>query len=462
MNNIITTKHGQPTIDDEFKSLIPPIDGAELSQLQENIRRDGCREPIAVWHDGDKCIIVDGHNRSEICKRYGITHITTPIDLEDRAAAIRWIILNQFGRRNLNAYQRADLALKLAPVLAEDAKSSQGKRTDLVPNSAQCSVGKTDERLGKIAGVGKDTIQKARAINKAADDETKVALRKGETTINAEHKKIQKAKQAKKRNDTKRKALKTKSAGAPDDADLRIIHGDCLKELGKLDAGCARLIFADPPYNCGIDYGAGETADRLDDDDYLAWCESWMQECCRVLADDGSMWVLIDDRWAGHFDIILQRVGLHRRSWIIWYESFGQNLRNGFSRTHRHIHHFVKDPKRIVFNADAVNRPSDRQVKYGDKRANPDGRIWDDVWDIPRVTGTSAERMPDCPTQLPLALLRPIIGCASAPGDLVVDPFSGSGTTGCVCKELGRRYIGIETQEAFVELSRQRIKSHGR
>jgi DNA modification methylase len=135
-----------------------------------------------------------------------------------------------------------------------------------------------------------------------------------------------------------------------------------------------------------------------------------------------------------------------------------------FNRCSRPLLWLVKDPNRFVFNEDApeIRRRSDRQEKYNDSRANPAGKLWDDVWDInppiPRLTGTCAERLPDFPTQLPLALLRPIIACASEPGDLVVDPHAGSSTTGAAALEMGRRYLGVELSEKFVKLSRLRLK----
>jgi DNA modification methylase len=121
----------------------------------------------------------------------------------------------------------------------------------------------------------------------------------------------------------------------------------------------------------------------------------------------------------------------------------------------------VKDPRRFVFNADAVTRPSDRQAKYGDRRADPGGKLWDDVWGvnppIPRLVGTAAERIPDVPTQLPLQLLTAVVGCASDPGDLVVDPFAGSGTAGEAAIRLGRRFLGVERSGAFGNLACMRL-----
>src|SRR5262249_27918514 len=150
--------------------------------------------------------------------------------------------------------------------------------------------------------------------------------------------------------------------------------------------------FADPPYNVGVDYGDGAKADRLPDEQYLGWCRQWMKACADLLAPDGSLWVLIGDEYADHFGLLLRQAGLHRRSWIKCYERFGVNQANNFNRCSRHLFYCLKDPRRFAFNADAVTRPSDRQTKYGDQRADPGGKIWDDVWEIPRLVGTANER----------------------------------------------------------------------
>ena len=245
---------------------------------------------------------------------------------------------------------------------------------------------------------------------------------------------------------------------------LRIHHGDCLELLPRLPP--ARLIFADPPYNIGVDSGAGVKKDKLPDMQYLAWCARWMQACAERLTEDGSLWVLIDNKHADYFGVMLREARLYRQHWIIWYETFGSYRRNGFNRTSRHLFHCTKHPSRFVFHGEAVNCASDRQSVYHDKRAHPGGKNWDDVWGvtrkdgsgaIPRVCGTHKERIPEFPTQLPLALVRPIIACASDPGDLVIDPFCGSATTGVAAAELGRSFIGIETQKRFVALAYQRL-----
>jgi DNA modification methylase len=241
-------------------------------------------------------------------------------------------------------------------------------------------------------------------------------------------------------------------------------HGDCLEQLARVEPGSVRLVFADPPYNEGVDYGHGVQADRLPDDVYLGWCRDWMAACARLLTPDGSLWVLISHRYGAGFEGLLHGAGLHPRAWITWYETFGVNCTRKFNRTSRRLLYFTRDRRRFIFHPEAVNRPSDRQDE-DDPRADPGGKLWDDVWGIdppiPRLVDNHPERLPDFPTQLPLALLRPVVGCASDPGDLVLDPFSGSATTGAVCVEQGRRFLGVEKQAHFVKLSRQRLLAAG-
>jgi len=237
----------------------------------------------------------------------------------------------------------------------------------------------------------------------------------------------------------------------------RIEQGDCLDVMAGLPAGSARLIFADPPYNIGVDYGGGSKADRLPADEYLGWCRAWVDACVRLLTPDGSLWVLVSYERVDEVAVLLRRAGLHRRQWITWYETFGVNCTKKFNRCSRPLLHMTRDRGRFVFRPGAVRRPSDRQLQYNDKRANPEGKLLDDVWIIPRVAGTFKERVKGVPTQLPLELLMNVVGCASDPGDLVVDPFSGSGTTGEACIRLGRRFLGIEKSPRFAELSRTRL-----
>jgi site-specific DNA-methyltransferase (adenine-specific) len=237
----------------------------------------------------------------------------------------------------------------------------------------------------------------------------------------------------------------------------QIITGDCLDVLRSIEPGSARLIFADPPYNIGIDYCAHHD-DRMKPADYRAWCGEWIDAAARLLTRDGSLWVLISHEQSPYLRIALEDAGLHHQQTIVWYESFGVYCPRKFGRCSRPLLWMVRNPRAFVFNADAVRCQSVRQ-RLGDERANPAGKILDDVWEIPRVAGTHAERIAGFPTQLPRELLRRVVGCASDPGDLVVDPFSGTATTGVVCLELSRQFIGIEQSERWAEASWDRLEN---
>lgn len=266
-------------------------------------------------------------------------------------------------------------------------------------------------------------------------------------------------------------SLERRAAEAPVSAEWEIRLGDCVEGLNhfcheRREAGTVRLVFADPPFNIGWDYGDGAQADSLEGDRFVAWCGLWMDLARDTLTADGSFWLLIGDEFAAELKVAAEGVGFHLRQWLIWYEAFGVNCSGKFNRTHRHLFHFVVDPENFVFNANApeIRRPSDRQEKYNDPRASAEGKLWDSVWGIkpaiPRVCGTHAEAVPGSPApQLPLALLRPIIACASEPADLVLDPFCGNATTGVAALQLGRRFLGFEKRQPIFDLATLRLKA---
>ena len=236
----------------------------------------------------------------------------------------------------------------------------------------------------------------------------------------------------------------------------RIVQGDCIEILSSLTEPIADLIFADPPFNIGYKYDVYE--DRKKYEDYYAWTERWMGACAnKALKPTGSFWVAIGDEYAAQVKTIGDRLGLHLRNWVIWHYTFGQQTKRKFARSHAHLFYWVKDPKVFTFNDLAVRIPSARQTTYADKRANPKGKIPDDVWSFSRVCGTFYERVTWHPCQMPEKVLERIVTASSNPGDLVLDPFSGSGTTCAVAAKLKRHYAGIDLSAQYVAYSRQRI-----
>lgn len=236
----------------------------------------------------------------------------------------------------------------------------------------------------------------------------------------------------------------------------QIVCGDCIEVLGGVRKPFADLIFADPPFNIGYKY------DRYDDkqkrESYVAWTRKWMRACYEVLQQHGSFYIAIGDEHVADVKMVADDLKLEMRNWIIWHYTFGQQMKKKFARSHTHILYFVKDKRHFVFNDDVVRVISDRQKKYQDKRANPEGKMPNDVWDAyPRVCGTFRERT-GFPCQMPESLLARIIRVSSHEGDWVLDPFCGSGTTAVVSRKLNRRFTTIDISEAYVEAARARMQ----
>ena len=236
----------------------------------------------------------------------------------------------------------------------------------------------------------------------------------------------------------------------------KIICGDCIEVLNKVREPFADLIFADPPFNIGYKYD--KYNDKVKKKNYIAWTKDWMTACKKVLKPDGSFYIAIGDEHAADVKAKADELGLFMRNWIIWHYTFGQQMKNKFARSHTHIFYFVNDKNNFTFNDYAVRVPSDRQLIYNDKRANPAGKMPDDVWtEFSRVCGTFKERTGWHPCQMPESLLKRIIAVSSNPGDCVLEPFSGSGTTAAAAYQLARNYVALDISEKYVENAKERL-----
>ncbi len=248
------------------------------------------------------------------------------------------------------------------------------------------------------------------------------------------------------------------------------IHaGDCITGILQLPEGSVDLAFADPPFNIGFDYDVYN--DRQEREDYLKWSRDWITAVWRALKPNGTFWLAIGDDFAAELKLLCQEIGFHYRSWVVWYYTFGVNCKNKFTRSHTHLFYFVKHPTKFTFLADEPeNRiPSARQLVYNDKRSNPAGRLPDDTWVLrpqdmqgcfssnedtwyfPRVAGTHKQREGYHGCQMPEQLLGRIIRLCSKENDLVLDPFSGSGTTLATAKKMGRQYLGYDISDEYAK-----------
>ena len=177
-------------VDKEFQSLIPPLSQEEYAQLESNIISDGCRDALVIWSG----ILIDGHNRYKICTEHNIPFQTIDKQLDSRNDAIQWIILNQFGRRNLSPGNRSLLALKLEPIYKAKAKARQESginQYSLPQKSAEPSI-ETRSEVAKLAGVSHDTIDKVKKIVDHGTPEQVERIKKGDkgNTVNAVYQEI--------------------------------------------------------------------------------------------------------------------------------------------------------------------------------------------------------------------------------------------------------------------------------
>jgi site-specific DNA-methyltransferase (adenine-specific) len=227
-----------------------------------------------------------------------------------------------------------------------------------------------------------------------------------------------------------------------------LYQGDCLDFLATVPDGSVHLVFADPPFNLGKDYGQG-ISDARHDEDYLAWCESWIKECARTLAPGGAFFLYNLPKWnieLGHF---LNALGLTFRHWITVDIKFSLPIPGRLYPAHYSLLYYTNGKPR-TFTRPRIPVPVCRHCggdikDYGGHRdkLNPAGLNLSDVWsDIPPVRhrGTKTRGA----NELSEKLLTRVLEIASEPGDVVLDPFGGSGTTYAVAERMHRRWLGCE------------------
>jgi len=234
------------------------------------------------------------------------------------------------------------------------------------------------------------------------------------------------------------------------DKSVNIIHGDCLDVLKGIKAETVDLIVTDPPYNLSKDYG--NNSDRLSREEYLSFSRAWLSEAKRVLTPTGTLYLFMGVRYISYIYEILERdLGFEFNSWITWCYTQGIGKTKGFSPRHDDILMFTKS-KNFVFNLDSIRIPQ----KYCRSVNNMRGANPGNVWEFSHIHYCQANRQ-DHPTQKPEALFERMILASSDVGELVLDPFCGSGTALRVCQQTQRQGIGIEINRDYVEMTQQRL-----
>ena len=240
----------------------------------------------------------------------------------------------------------------------------------------------------------------------------------------------------------------------------KIIHGDCFEVMQQIPSDSVDIAFADPPFNLNKKYASYR--DRREFNDYLSWCRQWIHEMVRITKPSGSIFVHNIPKWLTFYAEFLHEV-TEFRHWIAWdapTAPMGKTLQPG----HYGILYFAKERSQNKFYE--IRYPHRRCRKcgyllkdYGGKKAklHPFGPLVSDVWtDIHRIRHN--KRRDPHPCQLPVHLLERLILMSTDAGDIVFDPFIGTGTTAVAAARLGRRVVGIDIDKQYVDITRAKLK----
>jgi adenine-specific DNA-methyltransferase len=244
-----------------------------------------------------------------------------------------------------------------------------------------------------------------------------------------------------------------------------IYNLDCLEGIKILPEGIINLTVTSPPYNIGKEY-----ENHLKLADYLTWCKTWIEEIYRLTANNGAFWLNL-----GYLSIpekakgipiaylLWEYIPFYLIQEIVWNYGAGVAGKKFFSPRNEKFLWYVKNENDYIFNLDEIRDPNVKypnQKKNGKIKVNLLGKNPTDVWQFPKVTSgknrSSKERTPH-PAQFPLAVIERIIKASSNPGDLILDPFLGSGTTAVAAIKLNRSVIGFEINSNYCEIAAKRI-----
>ena len=247
---------------------------------------------------------------------------------------------------------------------------------------------------------------------------------------------------------------------------FKLYHGDCISIMNKLDEKSVDLIFADPPYflsNGGITCKAGKmvSVNKGDWDNPIGrekeykFTLDWLTSCKRILNDNGAIWISGTLHNIYKVGFALEKLNYHILNEIIWFKpNAPPNLScRYFTHSHETLIWAEKDKT-------SIHKFNYKRMKFRDVKSdliNHTGRQMRSVWSIP-VTPKKEKTVTDHSTQKPLELLKRIISATSNKHDLVLDPFNGSGTTGIVAHLFNRRYIGIDSNKDFLDMTIKRLR----
>ncbi|QTA81962.1 SAM-dependent DNA methylase [Desulfonema limicola] len=240
----------------------------------------------------------------------------------------------------------------------------------------------------------------------------------------------------------------------------KIMQGDCLELFKNIPDNSVDMTFADPPFNLKKNYTS--YSDSLDFQEYLNWCEKWIYEMVRVTKPAGSIFLHNIPKWLTYYTACLNKIA-NFKHWISW-DAPTSPMGKSLQPAHYGILFYTKEAGSSKIYELRYPHKRDRKQgfllkDYGGKKdlLHPFGPLISDVWtDIHRIKHNK-KRDPH-PCQLPIHLMDRLILMTTDENDIVLDPFSGTGTTAISAKRLGRKYIGFELDKKYVEISKEKIE----
>lgn len=241
----------------------------------------------------------------------------------------------------------------------------------------------------------------------------------------------------------------------------KILQGDCVCLLKGIPDNSIDMTFADPPFNLKKKYKSYK--DSLEIEEYLKWCEEWISEMVRVTKPSGAIFLHNIPKWLIHYANFLNKKSFFKH-WIAW-DAMSSPMGKSLQPSHYGILYYVKDQIKTKFYEIRSPHKRDRKTghlikDYGGKKdlLHPFGPLVSDVWtDIHRIRHNKLRDAHPC--QLPFHLLERLILMSTDGGDIVLDPFSGTGTTAIAAKRLGRKYIGFEIEQNYVNISDSKLET---
>tara|TARA_R110002111_G_scaffold131898_1_gene197421 strand:+ start:41 stop:1288 length:1248 start_codon:yes stop_codon:yes gene_type:complete len=412
-------------IKEEFKNLIPALTKEEYKQLENNCIAEGIREKILIWNG----FIIDGHNRYEISLKWNLEIQTETKHFKDEEAVKEWMILNQFGRRNLSNYQRSVLALQLEEVFSNKAKENQIRKPISVLAKWPKQKINTREELSKVAQVGERTLARVKKIQAQASEEVKAKLSTGEVSINSAYQEIKK--EEKKANFEAKKQLFEKEI-KPENLNQKIIFGDSIKVLPTLEKQSFDLLLSDPPY--GMDFKSGwNNKEKIQNDkivDTITLFEHVLKESIPLLKDDAHFYLFGNINFIADIRPIIEKY-LNLKNILIW-------------------------DRKVIGMGDLKSYGNSYDVIYFGYN-----KLWKDLNGTRDRDLLSYSRIDPVknihPTEKPLDILEYLIKKSSNKNDKILEPFAGGGSTLLACKNLNRLATGIEIEEKYYNLIKNRI-----